>query len=413
MTCILLTGVMGMASIALSGEQAKPISWTPSCTAPEVLAAHGVAVLAGASDSTPNPVFSPEGLRSVMEILSLGASEEARAAIAAYYRGAQDEVAGQRFDLSECAWKVDGHVGGVMASTVDHVFVRDAMPTRRIVDLLESRSRPPRFHDIPGEGFADWLRSVNREIESDSGALIANPLDLPRSTIFAIANVLWFDAPWRFPFDTGKTRLAPFYLSDGSVVQARMMEHDARDVRVVESEGFIRVFLLYADHDHYMQLVMPRDAESDVKSWLDRIDPATLSIPLDPDRPAKTPDLGRDGATTRAIVFLPRFDAAAKIDISDHMTVAGFGWLYRDSSAFVGLTGQRLRLDRITQDVRVITEEAGTKAAAVTTVLAKTSLPLHPPKKIRFDRPFLYVIGQGSSGALIAMGVVGDPSDRE
>jgi serpin B len=56
-------------------------------------------------------------------------------------------------------------------------------------------------------------------------------------------------------------------------------------------------------------------------------------------------------------------------------------------------------------------DEQGTRAAAVTvaTVIA-VSAPLDPPFDVRVDRPFVWAIEHRSSGTLLFLGRVNDPS---
>ncbi len=60
----------------------------------------------------------------------------------------------------------------------------------------------------------------------------------------------------------------------------------------------------------------------------------------------------------------------------------------------------------------VIVDEAGTEAAAVTSVvMLRCSLPVGPPPVlIKFDRPFLFMLVDDASGAPLFMGTVQDPS---
>jgi len=54
-------------------------------------------------------------------------------------------------------------------------------------------------------------------------------------------------------------------------------------------------------------------------------------------------------------------------------------------------------------------DEKGTEAAAVTAVFALTSLP-PPTPEVVFNRPFLFMVVEDSSGTVMFLGSVKDPS---
>ena len=420
---------LGCLMLCLSGLvapdlRADTVTESAPCDSQAVFAAHGLEVLDASLGASANPVFSPEGLRSAFEVLDWGASEDTQRSIAKYYLGRignGDSEKDPQFRLADCAWNaVDGASGesAITASTVDHVFLREGNTLLQgVLDRIGERRRATGIHSIPGEGFDEWLQSVNREIEESTGGLIREPLALQPSTEFAVSNVMWFEAPWLSPFDASKTQPAEFRSTDGSSVQVEMMALETQTVFVAEDEKFTRVLLPYADRDHYMHMLLPGEeyaaAAGDAQTWLDLVDPHRLGMRLILSDASDKPVIGWNGTAIRASVFLPRFDVAGELDLSDHMKAAGYGSLFGDAGAFAGLTGQPLLLSRITQDIRVRTREEGSAAAAVTTAEMTRSGGLRAVREIHFDRPFLFVIGQASTGALLAMGVVGNPAAHE
>lgn len=67
------------------------------------------------------------------------------------------------------------------------------------------------------------------------------------------------------------------------------------------------------------------------------------------------------------------------------------------------------------QQVVVIVDESGTEAAAVTTILARTTafIPGRITEPLVFDRPFIFLIVDESSKAVLFMGTVRDPSKEQ
>ena len=71
-------------------------------------------------------------------------------------------------------------------------------------------------------------------------------------------------------------------------------------------------------------------------------------------------------------------------------------------------------INNIFQNARIIVDEEGTEAAAVTVIeMEATSARPEPDEPIIFkcDRPFVLVIQDSTTGANLFMGIVNDPSE--
>jgi serpin B len=89
------------------------------------------------------------------------------------------------------------------------------------------------------------------------------------------------------------------------------------------------------------------------------------------------------------------------------------GAAFTESADFSGMNGGR---DLLIQDVLhkafVSVDEDGTEAAAATAVIiGTTSMPLDPIA-MTLDRPFVFLVRDTATGAVIFLGRVVDPSAR-
>ena len=74
------------------------------------------------------------------------------------------------------------------------------------------------------------------------------------------------------------------------------------------------------------------------------------------------------------------------------------------------MTGQRsLFISEVVHKAFVDVNEEGTEAAAATAVLMARSIPL-PTPVFRADHPFLFLIRENSSGSVLFLGRVADPT---
>lgn len=205
-------------------------------------------------------------------------------------------------------------------------------------------------------------------------------------------------AAWQQPFEEFATSDEPFFLSDGDSADVPMMHSGVRNGTVYEGEGFVSVVLPYAYNELEMTLIVPAEGQfGDVRAGLDQ----GMLDALD------------DGATnTSYTLAMPRFTAESRTDLRSVME----GELGIDNLfGVVGLDGiaPDMYVSAAVHATKVIVDEAGTEAAAATAIVAgATSVPVGPDFEIRADRPFLYVIRDTDTGAVLFVGQVLDPRDR-
>lgn len=190
--------------------------------------------------------------------------------------------------------------------------------------------------------------------------------------ILAITDAEYLDAKWVHPFE--HTRLAPFE----GVGDVPMMSVEGR---FEHADDAIR--LPYKDTD--LRFVAMLGEWHDLQ-W-------------------------RMG---QGIVELPRFTTTSELELTDALIDLGLGPAFeygRDLEELVTGPGDK-GLSRILQRARVDVDEAGTRAAATTAVMARAvSMPLNPFHLI-FDRPFTWAVEHAPTGTLLFVGRVLNPTER-
>lgn len=80
------------------------------------------------------------------------------------------------------------------------------------------------------------------------------------------------------------------------------------------------------------------------------------------------------------------------------------------SADFSGMDGTRnLFIDDVYHKAFISLDEAGTEAAAATAVVVARAAPT-PPKEVTVDRPFIYMIRDIETDAILFLGQVANPS---
>ena len=115
---------------------------------------------------------------------------------------------------------------------------------------------------------------------------------------------------------------------------------------------------------------------------------------------------------TRVDVHLPRFKTESTFSLNEPLAALGLTDAFDPQLAdFSGISGtQDLFIAAAMHKAFVLVNEEGTEAAAATGIsIGVTSMPM-PPKIFRADRPFIFLIRENTSGEILFMGRMCDPS---
>jgi len=215
-------------------------------------------------------------------------------------------------------------------------------------------------------------------------------------TRLVLTNAVYFKAAWMNQFDPAKTAPGTFTLSDGSQVQVPMMRAQ-RSMQAFVDEQFAVVELPYVGGRYSMALVMPaQDGLAEFESSLDaeRLNKILGSL-----------------STASVTLSLPKFKLESSFGLSEAMKTLGMTDAFTPGLAdFSGMEGTRnLYISDLLHKAYVDVNEEGTEAAAATAVVVgMTSMPAES-YTIDFDRPFLFLIRDIQTNAILFMGRMADP----
>ncbi len=238
----------------------------------------------------------------------------------------------------------------------------------------------------------DW---VSRETEGRIETLFS-PGSISPATRLVIANALFFKAPWETPFDEEMTVEGTFRIPGGDSVPVPMMVQK-EILGYLQGEGFQAVALPYLGEMLSMVILLP-----------DGDDPAALEGRLTPEwladaLPGLTPEVIR--------IHLPRFSfQSASISLAETLSAMGMPVAFTDSANFSGMDGSTdLRISAVTHQASVSVDEEGTEASAGSGVIVGPTNPGDPLAVVTVDRPFLFLIRDIPTGAVLFMGRIIDP----
>ncbi len=223
-----------------------------------------------------------------------------------------------------------------------------------------------------------------------------NVLDL--DTKLVLVNAIYFKGNWTEPFKTKNTKDETFYLTGGKETKAPLMtQHE--DFRYHETDDLQLVRLPYEKCPLDMVVLLPRR-----KDGL-----ANLEKSLTAETLAAWNQAARLASVT---LFLPKFKQTAEFDLGATLSQMGMPTAFTNFANFSGISSARkLKIDKVIHKAFVEVNEEGTEAAAATGIsIMPTSMPA-PKKQVAFraDHPFLYLIQDRDTGAILFVGRCAEP----
>jgi serine protease inhibitor len=238
--------------------------------------------------------------------------------------------------------------------------------------------------------------TINGWIEDRTHGKIARMIDdIDPATVMFLINAVYFKGVWKTEFDPKFTLDDVFTRPDGSAVPCRMMRQKTV-LGYYETGAFQAADLAYGNGRYAMSVILPKAGQS-IETLAASFDAAAWSAI-------------RNGFSEREITLhFPKFKLEYEIELNDALSALGMAVAFQGGLAdFSRITGDRsLYIHLVKHKTFVEVDEKGTEAAAVTVVeIRETSAGPGDEIFMRVDRPFLVVIRERSSDALLFMGKI-------
>lgn len=244
---------------------------------------------------------------------------------------------------------------------------------------------------------------VNDWIAEKTHDKITDMLDyLDPDLAMLLINAVYFNGKWRYQFYKADTKDEPFYVTSATQKRVPMM-HQEENLKAIRTGNLTIVDLPYGQGNYSMLVVLP-DAEVTSTDAADALTPSKWNEWM---------DLLTDN-THKVELSMPRFKYKYKRLLNDDLTDLGMGVAFSDWADFSNISDQALQISRVIHQSFIETNKEGTEAAAATIVEIRftSAGPGSEPTiwKIDIDRPFIYFIHEISTGTILFMGRVGDPT---
>ena len=121
--------------------------------------------------------------------------------------------------------------------------------------------------------------------------------------------------------------------------------------------------------------------------------------------------MNKDLVTQEVNLYLPKFKLAERYDMKSLLSAMGMPSAFQDKATFK-LFDQPLhiKIDDVYHQAVVIVDEKGTEAAAATAIVAtEASAPIDQPVEFKADHPFVFLIKDNKTDAILFLGQVNKP----
>jgi len=243
-------------------------------------------------------------------------------------------------------------------------------------------------------------RMINAWVEEQTKEKIKNLIpkrEMLAGAVLVLTNAIYFKGDWASQFKKAETRDAPFKLAGGKEVTVPLMRQTAEfgydehaELQVLElpyvGEELSMVILLPVSARVMARMERSLDAEQ-LAGWLGRLHKQKVQV------------------------YLPRFKLAPPtINLVEKFRELGMTDAFGGGADFSGMDGEGgLSISLILHKAYVDVNEEGTEAAAATAVVMTKGNGGGPPV-FRADRPFIFLIRDVKSGAILFMGRVMNPA---
>jgi serpin B len=240
----------------------------------------------------------------------------------------------------------------------------------------------------------DWVEQQTEQRIKD----LLPPGSITPLTRMVLTNAIYFNAAWAESFEKEATQETSFNRLDGSTVQVKMMR-DTKRAGYVEGQGVKAVALPY-DGDELSMVVIVPDAGTfaSFEQALDRATVDKIIRSLSWDQMVK--------------VGLPRFEFTKPLNLVPPLQAIGMTDAFQPGEADLsGIDGTRkLVVTGVLHKAFVKVNEAGTEAAAATAIIAGGAAAPTKTAELIADRPFIFLIRDHRTGAILFVGRVLDPT---
>lgn len=339
-----------------------------------------------------NFMVSPLSLSMALAMVSNGTESETKKEIKeALGTGSysDDEMNAYYRDLRNSLLQADSTV---KISIANSIWTNKTIPI--YPDFISTNQK---YYDavVESADFADpaTVKRVNKWASENTSGLIDDVMEKTDTIdLMYLLNAIYFKAAWEKPFDK-VTSPKPFTYENGTQKQVAMMKI-IDDFSYGANETLQIVNIPYGNKAFNMKVLLPK-----IGKKLNNVVDSIM-------QPGYWKKLDSIMQSTSVELTLPKFKIEYSKELNNVLKKMGIKIAFTDSANFNRMSGEDAFISLVKQDTYINTDESGTEAAAVTSVVIRVESAPYIEVIFNANRPFLYVIQENSTGAILFMGAV-------
>ncbi len=260
--------------------------------------------------------------------------------------------------------------------------------------FYDAEVRPLDFGDAEGS-----KETINNWVNDKTKGKIPEIVDevTPDHIMFLI-NAVYFKGKWKYEFKKDDTVDEPFHYVDGTTEDVKMMVQET-DLDYFNATGCSGIALPYGN-EHFRMIVLLPDEDTKLNDFVAGLDENTISGYI-------------NSFQQRGVkVWLPKFKFECDLELKKQLIKLGMVRAFTGSADLSGMgTPSNLVISKVKHKTFVEVDEEGTEAAAVTSVEIELTSVGPGGSAIPFivNRPFVFLIQEKDTGAILFMGQVYEP----
>ena len=360
-----------------------------------------------------NLVCSPLSLQYALAMTANGASGQTRQEIIDFLGYGEEDIDALNEYSKTLLEQLPAVDLDVTLKVTDALLVNDKFP---LLPSFKETVENNYYAAVDNMDFSDpeqVAARINEWASRNTDGFIDNILsasEISEDAVAYIMNALYFKAKWAGGeydpmFESDATKPEDFHLSDGSTIKVDMMRN-MRWHQYAEMDGYKVLAIPYAGYKYYMYILLPD--ENDINGLIEKLKTTSWSDIL-----------SKMKSDAEVYIRIPKFEIENKYNLNDALQALGVTRPFQSGMAEFDMMFQPKQpkyyywIEKVIQKARIKVSEKGTEAGAVTIVEMDgvAEAPGDEPKKVFFyaDRPFVFVIGEKTSGTILFEGVCTRP----
>lgn len=360
-----------------------------------------------------NLVCSPLSLQYALAMTANGASGQTRQEIIDFLGYGEEDIDALNEYSKTLLEQLPAVDLDVTLKVTDALLVNDKFP---LLPSFKETVENNYYAAVDNMDFSDpeqVAARINEWASRNTDGFIDNILsasEISEDAVAYIMNALYFKAKWAGGeydpmFESNATKPEDFHLSDGSTIKVDMMRN-MRWHQYAEMDGYKVLAIPYADYKYYMYILLPD--ENDINGLIEKLKTTSWSDIL-----------SKMKSDAEVYIRIPKFEIENKYNLNDALHALGVTRPFQSGMAEFDMMFQPKQpkyyywIEKVIQKARIKVSEKGTEAGAVTIVEMDgvAEAPGDEPKKVYFyaDHPFVFVIGEKTSGTILFEGVCTRP----